>query len=152
MSNAMASSRSVTTPFLTWFGLALLSTSVVFAAFLLLRHEFLGAFFVACLFGASGAGLLLMGGRLTADATGIRIKKPLSDKTVLWDEIAGVRYGGGNLVFDLKSGGRVVAPSSEFWFGLDKAALVSGVRERLAERGITAASSARAVAHAGDRE
>ena len=141
----------MTTPFLTWFGLLLLCGSIIGTIALLFNEAFLWAFFVACLFGAGGAALFLMGGRISSEVGGLRVNRPLSDKLVRWDEIATVSYGGGNLVFALKSGGRIVAPGPEFWVGVEKKSLAAILDTELAGRGIGAVASVRAIAQVGDR-
>ena len=143
--------RSVTTPFLTWFGLLLLCSSIIGTIALLFNQAFLGAFFVGCLFGSGGAALYLMGGRISHEVEGLRVNRPLSDKLARWDEIAAVSYGGGNLVFALNSGGRIVAPGPEFWVGAEKTSLAAMLDTELAGRGIGAIASVRAIAQVGDR-
>lgn len=141
----------VTTPFLTYFGGAFALTGFALAVVGVFSKAWLGAFFLFALFGCGGLALFLTGGTIQSLVDGIDIKKPHSHKQVIWREMSAVESGGGNLVFHLKTGGRVVAPGIEFWVGADKAKLLEAFSNALEEHQVAFKTSARAMFHSGDR-
>ncbi len=96
--------------------------------------------------------MLFMASHITADETGITVRKLFGERRAVWDEISGVESGGGNLVIRLHPRGRVVAPSFEFWSGTGKRELIQFVAANLAQRGVQITGSVKAVFLAGDRE
>jgi hypothetical protein len=90
------------------------------------------SFFCLTVFGASGAALLLLSGRISANQREIAVVRPLSASRAEWTSITGVEYGGGNLVFRL-------------------AALLRLMDEKLAEQGVQVKPTFRAILQAGDR-
>ena len=112
---------NVSTPALRILGAVALGCRIV-GVILTFRGSLLAAFFCLTLFGGSGAALLLMSGRITADETGIVVERLLSRGRAQWIDVTGVEYGGGNLVFRLAPRKRVVLPGPEFWSGVQSAA------------------------------
>ena len=141
---------SVRTPMLTAIG------SVVFAGGIILaimawNGSWLGPFICLTLFGGSGAALLLMSARVSADESGMTVRKLFAEHHVPWEQIAGMEWGGGNLVIRLRPRGRLVGPSFEFWSGPQKQALIQLIEAKRAELNFEAKSSTRALFQAGDR-
>jgi len=68
-----------------------------------------------------------------------------------WVAIAGVEYGGGNLVFRLAQRKRIVLPGPEFWSGSGKVSILKLIDSKLAERGVQMKATFRAILQAGDR-
>jgi hypothetical protein len=141
---------TVHTPFLAWFG-GITTVGGVVLAILAFGGSWLGPFVCLTLFGGSGAALLFMAARVTATAEGIEVKRFISRKYVSWNEISSVEFGGGNLVFSLLSGGRLVSPGAEFWVGKDKPHFLLLLNTKLHERGIVPRAKVRAMFRSGDR-
>ncbi len=141
---------AVSTPALRVLGTVALACGIV-GVILTFRESLLACFFCLMLFGGSGAALLLMAGRITADETGIEVVRLLSRGRAQWIDVTGVEYGGGNLVFRLAPGKRVVLPGPEFWFGVAKARLLKLIDAKLTERGVQLKATFRAILQAGDR-
>jgi len=150
MGDASHGGLTVSTPVLRLLGAVAFTCGIV-GAILTFRGSLLAAFFCFTLFGGSGAALLLMSGRITADDTGIVVTRLLSRGRAEWVDVTGVEYGGGNLVFRLAPRKRVVLPGPEFWSGVDKAPLVKLIDAKLAERGVQMKATLRAILQAGDR-
>ena len=141
---------SVTTPFLMWFGTISLVFGIV-SAVLTSGGSWVGPFVLLTLFGGCGAAMLLMSGRVSVDGDGITVQRLFSRKRAHWDEIVAVEYGGGNLLFLLAPGGRLVTPGVEFWVGSSKPEVLRLMTSKLQERGVDARVSVRAIFRAGDR-
>ena len=63
-----------------------------------------------------------------------------------------IAEGGGSLVLYRKGGGRVTAPSFEFWMGREKSALLALLAGKLDEHAIAfSGNSLKAMVHVGDR-
>lgn len=142
---------AVSTPALRILGTVVFTCGIV-GVILTFRGSLLSAFFCLTLFGGSGAALLLMSGRITADETGISVERLFSGGCARWTDVTGVEYGGGNLVFRLGPGKRVILPGPEFWSGTGKASLLSLINAKLIERGVQMKATFRAILQAGDRQ
>ena len=150
MSSANHKGLTVSTPILRMLGAVALACGIL-GAILTISGSWLAAFFCLSLFGGSGAALLLMSGRITADDSGIAVVRLLSSGRADWNAITRVEYGGGNLVFRLASRKRVVLPGPEFWIGADKGQLQKLIETKLTERGLQMKATFRAMLQAGDR-
>jgi hypothetical protein len=141
---------SAKTPILTAIGSVFLTGGITTAC-LAWNGSWLGPFFCLTMFGGSGAALLLMTARITADEAGITVRRLFGERHARWEQIAGMESGGGNLVIRLRPRGRLVGPSFEFWSGPQKHAIIQFIGAKLAELRIEGESSVRAVFQAGDR-
>jgi hypothetical protein len=150
MGNASDGGLTVSTPALRILGAVALACGLV-GAILTFRGSLLAAFFCLALFGCSGGALLLMSGRITADDTGIAVARLLTSGRAEWIDVTGVEYGGGNLVFRLAPGKRVVLPGPEFWSGVGNAPLLQLINVKLIEHGVQMKTTFRAILQAGDR-
>jgi len=150
MDNTSHGGVTVSTPVLRILGAVALTCGIV-GVILTFRGSLLAAFFCLTLFGGSGAALLLMSGRITADDAGISVERLLSSGRAEWVDVAGVEYGGGNLVFRLAQRKRVVLPGPEFWSGSGKVSILKLIDSKLAERGVQMKATFRAILQAGDR-
>jgi hypothetical protein len=130
---------SVSTPVLR--NLAIISWAI--GALMALFVEFVPlkvCFLANC--GIGGLALLRMCGRISADEDGFEITRLWSDKRIRWQDIVAVSYSrGGNWVFTVRDGGRMVIPSSGFWSGPDKLDLIDFIDGKLAAQDVRARAS-----------
>jgi|SRR5882672_523867 len=142
---------TVTTPILAVVGSVALIGGLV-AGWLAWNGSWLGPFVCVAMFGGCGAALLLMAARISGDDSRISVERLFSRHTANWAAISGFEVGGGNLVFRLDPGGRLVVPGFEFWSGRDKNSLILLIGAKLTERGVKVKGSVRAFISAGDRK
>jgi hypothetical protein len=92
--------------------------------------------------GIAGLGLLRMYGRISADEDGLEITRLWSHKRIRWQDIVDVTFSrGGNSVFAVRDGGRMVIPTSGFWSGPEKLDLLDFIDDKLAAQDVTARES-----------
>jgi hypothetical protein len=151
MRDSGPSDLSVTTPILRVLGILALTCGVIGSILSVVHASWVAAFFCLAVFGGSGAALLLMSGRISANQREIAVVRPLSASRAEWTSITGVEYGGGNLVFRLAAKKRVVMAGPEFWRGDARTALLRLMDEKLAKQDVQVKPTFRAILQAGDR-
>jgi hypothetical protein len=104
---------------------------------------------LACAIG--GFGLINMSGQISADSEGLEIRRLWSHKRICWRDVASLTYGGGNWVFSLRAGGRLVLPESWFWSGPQKPELLELIDSKMGEYSIPVRRSSRAWLQSNDK-
>jgi len=143
---------TVRTPFLFWFGAVTLAATLAAVVAALWEGAWIAVLFLGTMFGGAGAALFFMSATLSGDAEGLTVARIGGKKAIRWADVERVAAGGGNLVLYKKGGGRVTAPSFEFWRGREKSDLVLLLSAKLKEHAIAfSGASLRAMVHFGDR-